>query len=155
MGNRVLRQTLLAWDKYHLKDGVPMLFRNIFMAAADVVNETLEKGEDGEHIPMSARNVVTYYASDDMAMPASKITNLRNKIVSRRLGMTGPEDMDKVAQNVYAIDCDNFNNKYDFPKGHAYFLDDVKGNPGEAFLHMADCIKSGRVRHDEGRKLIL
>lgn len=155
MGNRVLRQMLFAWDKYHLKNGVPMLFRNIFMAAADVVNETLEKGKDGEHIPLSARNVVTYYASDDMAMPASKITNLKNKIVSRRLGMTGPEDMNKVPGNVYAVDCDNFNNSYDFPKGHSYFLDDGKGKPGEAFLHMASCIKTGRVRSEGDRRLVL
>ena len=155
MGNRVLRQMLVAWDKYHLKNGVPMLFRNIFMAAADVVNETLEKGKDGEHIPLSARNVVTYYASDDMAMPASKITNLKNKIVSRRLGMTGPEDMNKVPGNVYAIDCDDFNNSYDFPKGHSYFLNDGKREPGETFLHMASCIKTGRVRHEGDRRLVL
>ncbi|MBW2644609.1 MAG: alpha/beta hydrolase [Deltaproteobacteria bacterium] len=155
MGNRVLRRTLFDWDRYHLANGVPMLFRNIFMMAADVVNETLEKGKAGEHIPLSARNVVSYYASDDMAMPASKITNLKNKIVSRRLGMTGPEDMSKVPDNVYAIDCDDFNNSYDFPTGHCYFLDDGKGKPGEAFLHMASCIKTGRVRSEKYRRLIL
>ena len=98
---------------------------------------------------------MTYYASDYMAMPASKISNLKNKIVSRRLGMTGPEDMNKVAQNVFAIDCDNFNNSYDFPKGHSYFLDNGKGKPGETFLHMASCIKTGRVRHEGDRRLVL
>lgn len=155
MGNRVLRESIKSWVKYDQQDGAPLLFRNTFLFAADMVNETLEKGKPGEHICDASRNVITYYASDDLALRSSKATNLKNMIASRRLGHSGPEDMNKVSQNVFAIDCDNFNNKYDFPKGHSYFLENGEGKPGEAFLHMADCIKSGRVKHDEGRKLIL
>ncbi len=79
------------------------------MAAADVVNETLEPGQEGQHISPAARNVVVYYAADDLAMRASKIGNIANQIASRRLGHTGPENMDKVENNVYALDCDDFN----------------------------------------------
>ncbi|MGB5769263.1 MAG: hypothetical protein WBM32_05230, partial [Crocosphaera sp.] len=74
-----------------------------------MVNETLEPGQEGQHISPAARNVVVYYAADDLAMRASKIGNIANQIASRRLGHTGPENMDKVENNVYALDCDDFN----------------------------------------------
>ncbi len=152
MGNRVLRETLRVWDKYDLPNGVPMLFRNVFLAAADVVNETLERGNAGELICHASRNVTVYYASDDLALRSSKVSNLKNSVASRRLGHTGPEDMDRVHKNVYAVDCDDFNNSYDFPMGHAYFLGDKKEKPGIVFLHMLECLKEGRVFSDENRR---
>ena len=146
MGNRVFKETLKKWDKYDLASGVPLLFRNTFLIAADIVNEALEEGKDGRFISQTSRNVSVYYASDDLALRASKISNLKNKVASRRLGHTGPEKMDKVPSNVYAIDCDNINNKYDPPKGHSYFTDDGAGNIGLVFEHMLNSIKSGRVK---------
>ncbi len=148
MGNRVLRETLVKWDKYDLKSiGVPYIFRNTFMVAADVVNETLESGKPGAHICHSARNVVVYYASDDLALRASKGANLRNKIASRRLGHTGVEDMTAVSNNVFGVDCDDFNNKYDSPKGHSYFRSGTKkGQPGVVFRHIFSTILTGRVK---------
>jgi esterase/lipase superfamily enzyme len=148
MGNRVLRETLCKWDDYDLADGVPMLFRNIFMVAADVVNETLHRGERGEVITHAARNIVVYYASDDLALRASKAANLKNRVASRRLGHTGPENMRKTADNVSAIDCDDVNTKYDL-KGHSYFRSDADGNPGKVFEHIFDCIDTGRVALDD------
>lgn len=91
MGNRVLRETLAAWNKYDLSDGVPLIFRNTFLVAADIVNESLEVGQKGELICHASRNVIVYYASDDLALRASKAANLKNKVASRRLGHTGPE----------------------------------------------------------------
>ena len=125
--------------------------------AADIVNESLEDGQDGRLISQSSRNVSVYYASDDLALRSSKISNLKNMVASRRLGHTGPENMNNVQSNVYAIDCDNFNNKYDFPKGHSYFLDDDNNNIGLVFEHMFNTIKSGRVLVDDkiNRKHIL
>ena len=146
MGNRVFKETLKKWDKYDLASGVPLLFRNTFLIAADIVNEALEEGKDGRFISQTSRNVSVYYASDDLALRASKISNLKNKVASRRLGHTGPEKMDKVPSNVYAIDCDNINNKYDPPKGHSYFTDDGAGNIGLVFEHMLNSIKSARVK---------
>jgi hypothetical protein len=70
--------------------------------------------------------------------------------VTKRLGHTGPENMDLVANNVYAIDCDDFNNSYDTPTGHSYFLGDGDGNPGKVFQHMLHAMKTGRVKVDEG-----
>jgi len=154
MGNRVLRGTLSAWQKYDLPKGVPMIFRNTFLVAADVVNETLHEGETGEVICHASRNVVVYHASDDLALRASKASNLKNKIASRRLGHTGPEDIDKTPKNVYSVDCDDVNNSYDMPKGHSYFRSGKRrGSPGKVFNHIFECLEVGRVYpEDEFRR---
>lgn len=149
MGNRVLRETLSMWNKYDLANGVPLLFRNTILMAADIVNESLEYDQEGLLISQSARNVSVYFASDDLALRSSKISNLKNKVASRRLGHTGPENMKKVQSNVYAIDCDNFNNKYDSPKGHSYFLADQSDKIGSVFEHLFNTIKTGRVDVDD------
>lgn len=154
MGNRVLRQTLINWYKYDQPFGLPLLFRNTFLVAADILNESLQKGQQGELISQASRNVVVYYASDDLAMRASKISNLKNSEASRRLGHTGPEDMGLTPRNVYAIDCDEVNTIYDYPKGHSYFRSGKKkGEPGVVFDHIFETIMTGRVfPSDEFRK---
>lgn len=150
MGNRVLRETLTAWDKYDLASGVPLIFRNTFLVAADIVNESLQEGERGELICHASRNVIVYYASDDLALRASKASNLKNKIASRRLGHTGPENMRLTPANVYAVDCDDINNVYDTPKGHSYFRSGrAEGKPGLVFEHIFAALISGRVFPDE------
>ncbi|MEH6453920.1 MAG: alpha/beta hydrolase [Psychromonas sp.] len=148
MGNRVLRNAISSWVKYDMGGNMPQLFRNVFMVAADVVNHTLEFKEKGCYIPDSARNVVVYYANDDLAMPASKIANLKNMTASRRLGMTGPESMseERLARNVYEVDCDDFNNSWGDRKGHTYFLKNSRGKISPVIYHMIDAIAGGRVK---------
>lgn len=163
MGNRVFRESVKAWAKYDRNYNLTIIFRNSFLAAADVVNETLEPGKDGNLITQCSRNVTVYHASDDMALRASKITNLKNKIVSRRLGHTGPENPKKMAKNVYSADCDDVNTKYDFPAGHSYFLNNKKDVregeeliPGAVFNHIFNSIRTGRVKDDpQGSKNII
>ncbi len=145
MGNRVLRQSLVEWNKYDLVSGVPLILRNTFMVAADVVNETLHYGQPGELISHASRNVVVYYASDDLALRASKAANLKNKVASRRLGHSGAEDMRKTPRNVFQADCDDINTDYDRPTGHDYFRYNEEGKAGLVFEHMFQCISSGRV----------
>ncbi|QUS57386.1 alpha/beta hydrolase [Pseudovibrio brasiliensis] len=153
MGARVYRGALESWEKNSLKDGVPFLFRNSFLMAADIVNEALEKGKSGELITHASKNVVVYHASDDLALRASKAANLKNGVASRRLGHTGPEDLRKVSKNVFSIDCDEVNSVYDFPKGHSYFASDKEGEEGgEVFKHMLQCITAGRVFPDDPNK---
>jgi hypothetical protein len=135
--------------KFKLVDrgnGVPRLFRNAFLVAADIENESLHRGQAGAAICDAFRNVVVYHASDDLAMNASKVANLANYIASRRLGHTGPEDMALTPQNVYAVDCDDVNelNVHD-PAGHSYFV--VRG----VFQHMFDSMSTGRVDANDGR----
>ena len=87
-------------------------------------------------------------------MRASKVSNLKNAEASRRLGHSGPEDMDLTPKNVYAIDCDDVNTDYDPPKGHSYFrgIPETK-KPGAVFEHIFQTITSGRVfPDDETRK---
>jgi len=152
MGNRVFRETLSVWNQYDLANGVPLLFRNTILMAADIVNESLEYEDSGRLISQASRNVSVYFASDDLALRSSKVSNLKNKIASRRLGHTGPEDMSKVQTNVYSIDCDNFNTDYDFPQGHAYFMENENGKAGHVFNHMFSTIKTGRVKVDNAAK---
>ena len=125
------------------------------MVAADVVNETLVPGESGRYISAACRNVTVYFASDDWALRASKVTNLKSKIVSRRLGRTGPEDMSKVASNVYAVDCDDFNNTLDPPAGHSYFLTDAAGHPSPVFPHLLRSLRTGRVHADPSTRTLI
>jgi len=154
MGNRVLRQTLVNWHKYDQPNGLPLLFRNTFLVAADILNESLHRGQDGELISHASRNVVVYYASDDLALRASKVSNLKNAEASRRLGHSGPEDMERTPKNVYAVDCDEVNTLYDPPKGHSYFRSGKKkGEPGIVFDHIFQCLLTGRAfPSDEFRK---
>lgn len=153
MGNRVFRQTLTNWHKYDQPNGLPLLFRNAFLVAADILNESVHKGEPGELISHASRNVVVYYASDDLALRASKISNLKNAEASRRLGHTGPEDMDKTPKNIYAIDCDDVNTSYDKPKGHSYFRSgNKKGKPGVVFEHIFETMLTGRVFPKEEKR---
>lgn len=153
MGNRVLRETLIAWNKYDLPNGVPLIFKNTFMVAADVVNECFEVGEPGRLICDSSRNAVVYYAADDLALRASKVANLKNKIASRRLGHTGPEDMQLTPKNVYAIDCDDVNETHGDPKGHSYFRSGKEeGKPSPVFNHIFSVLVSGRVFQNETQR---
>jgi len=157
MGNRVFRQTLSTWRKYDQPNGLPLLFRNTFLVAADILNESLHKGQPGELICHASRNVVVYYASDDLALRASKVSNLKNGEASRRLGHSGPENMDLTPKNVYAIDCDEVNSVYDPPKGHSYFRSGKKkGEPGVVFDHIFQTMLTGRpFPSDEFRKFTI
>lgn len=121
MGNRVLRQTLKLWNERFLFNGIPMIFRNIFMVAADVVNETLAYGNDGITISHAAHKVHVLFAADDLALRGSKAANLRHGIASRRLGHTGVGNRQNVPHNIVQLDCDGLNNHMD-RLGHTYFL---------------------------------
>lgn len=132
---------------------MPQLFRNVFMIAADVKNEILEEDEDGRFIVDSGRNIIVYFANDDFAMPASKVANVKNRTLSRRMGMTGPENLSKLPSKVYEVDCDDFNNQFDI-KGHTYFMENDKGKVSPIIKHMTDAIKTGRVTPKD-RSIIL
>lgn len=142
MGNRVLATALASWA--HDYGVVPAMFRSLFLAAADVANDLFEPERPGAVLSDSARHVVVYHAADDFALRTSKIVNLKNRIVRRRLGHTGPADPARVPANVVAVDCDDFNNLYD-PLGHSYLLADPDGRPGMALQHMVQTMRTGRV----------
>ena len=148
MGARVLvGATNRAVDYYQL-NGFPQIFNNIFLAAPDIVNEALEPNKRGQWIPVAANNVIVYHASDDWALRTSIAANVFNIIASRRLGQRGPEDMNKVPRNVFALNCSGFNSTYDTVIGHRYFgsLPGETGRkPGLLFEHMQLCIEKEKV----------
>lgn len=156
MGNRVLVNAMKEWveDKQHT--GMPQLFRNVFMVAADVENEILEPDQKGRHIVDSARNTLVYFAGDDLAMPAAKIVNVYARTLSRRMGMTGPETLRKLPERkVFEIDCDDFNNQFDPPFGHTYFLTDRNGLVSPLIEHVCKAIQTGRVDGQQSQRLSL
>ena len=87
-------------------------------------------------------------APADPPRPDPLPTDVTELPVSRRLGHTGPEDMSRVAKNVYAIDCDDFNNSIDPPVGHTYFLHDQKGAASPVFVHIWHALTTGRADAD-------
>lgn len=151
MGARVLSGALNRAVQYFQLNGFPLIFRNIFLSAPDLVDEALESDQEGMWIPFAARNVVVYYASDDRALQSSRFVNLAgNNVNSRRLGQRGPESFDKISsRNVFSLDCGDFNNEYDFVIGHGYFSSDRSGNPGAVVRHMQVTIENGRVPSTE------
>ncbi len=51
--------------------------------------------------------MIVYHAADDLALRSSKVANLKNRIVKRRLGHTGPAELERASANIAAIDCDD------------------------------------------------
>jgi esterase/lipase superfamily enzyme len=154
MGNCVLATALSSWAQAY--STVPALFRNLFMVAADVANDLFAPGQPGTLISAAARNVVVYHAADDFALRSSKVANVKNRIVRRRLGHTGPADLAQAPANVVAVDCDDFNCRYD-PLGHSYLLADPAGRPGAVLRHLVEAMRGGRVAGlaAEQRRMIL
>lgn len=148
MGNRVLRETLHDLVHYDLFFGMPLLFKNVFMAAPDLVNNTLQHNMRGCSISYAAKNVIVYYSSNDLALRSSKTLNCKNKVASRRLGHTGSEKSKFLPKNITCIDCDSVSNIYDPPFGHKYFLLDETGEKsGKVFHHIINCLTSNMVNN--------
>lgn len=160
MGTRVFRNSMNYWSKRFAKSQhVPFMFRNSFLVASDVANHTLEKGKIGYAICEASKNVVSYYASDDLALRTSKAANVKNGQVGRRLGHSGPENMKKnnndVPDNVYAVDCNDVNTDYDSPMGHSYYIENKNGKPNKVFKHIKEIIMTGRVKADDKRMVTI
>lgn len=147
MGNRVLRETLLAAQKYDLRDGLPIVFKNTFLIAADIPNHDLQKGEPGSVICDASAHVHVSYAPDDLALNASKIANIKNRIASRRLGHTGIEDISLCLDNITQVNCNEFNNQYD-KLGHTYFIEDELGNAGILFKYIHSCMRKKTINRE-------
>ncbi len=140
MGNRILRRAMSYWATNILHHAPPYIFRNCFMAAADVANEALDVGSEGEAISFASRNVVVYYSANDLALRASKIANASE--VSRRLGHTGPYDSEVTPTNVFSFDCSDIPTPND-RNGHSYIYEKPLTK------HMLAMIKSGRVTESD------
>ena len=63
--------------------------------------------------------------------------------------------MPTVATNVYAVDCDDFNNTVDSPAGHSYFLTDANDHPSPVFPHLLRSLRTGRVHADPSTRTLI
>jgi hypothetical protein len=181
MGNRVLSNVLHSWGNSFGGGRVPLVFRNAFMVAADVPSTSLERDQPGNVITLAARNVVVYYAGDDKRMDESMLANaVRGHYASEdnpsgeigqsvyfagdtstRMGHFGPDDPRKTRRNVYRVNCDQFNDRFD-QEGHSYLLTDrpadkndpgyqVTGNVSPVLKHLASAIDTGQVEAGSNR----
>jgi esterase/lipase superfamily enzyme len=149
MGNRVTRGAVKNWISQDLMGHPPLLFRNIFLVAADIRYDSLEKHHPADDLPHICRNLTVYHAADDLALRASKTMNKGNRITSLRMGHKGPRDLDILPNNVYSVDCGDINLDCNPGLGHTYFLTcekDDQAVPSNAFLHIANTLKTGRVQ---------
>jgi hypothetical protein len=97
-------------------------------------------------ITHASRNVVFYFASDDLAQCSSKYANLQNRIVPRRHGHSSPEEMERTPRNMFQADRDHIDTANDIPLGHNYSRYGCKsGQPGKVFNHIFQFIALGRV----------
>jgi len=141
MGNRVLKETLSRWSQEDLYGGMIGLFDNMFLKAPDIVNTSFEPGYKGSILAGAAKKIFVYHAEDDIALRGSKIANIKNRIpLTKRLGHTGPANMDKIPDNIYSVGCDTINTVADPLLGHSYFFNSVSGKPTLVLHHIKDMI---------------
>ncbi|MCM8612500.1 alpha/beta hydrolase [Accumulibacter sp.] len=169
MGNRVAMNTLHYWATNFGNGGVPFIFQNAFLIAADIPSNSLEENQPGEYISKACRNVSVYYAGDDKRMEQSVFANRFRGVTTSRLGDNGPDRPERVAGNVYRIDCNVFNSDFDRDGGHGYFLTDqrdtdakaalvggeIKGRTSPIIDHILGSIGSGRVEAKPDRTFAL
>lgn len=145
MGARVLTSTLAEMALTFGEDSFIQYFSHVFMAAPDLVNNALECEKEGEKIPKIANNIIIYHARDDLALGASQIANLRHRVLSRRLGRTGVKSLNKVPDNIYQVDCNDFNHQFEPGVGHVYFLTDPWNRTSPIVKHVVNTIIAQQV----------
>ncbi|MEO1763782.1 MAG: alpha/beta hydrolase [Cyanobacteria bacterium J06629_18] len=142
MGNRVFRATVRDLRNIFDIDEIPFLFKQVFLCAADIPNESLHVDDNrgGQLIPYTCDWVICYYARDDIPLIASGVIN---GLKSRMLGLTGVEDISQTLDNVFQADCSSFNGDFDLT-GHGYFLS-KDGDISPVFYHVFQAIANNNV----------
>ena len=149
MGNRVLKETIHRYRSEWNWSALPQMFEYVFMKAADTTSSIFDRYGKGVGLPEIARNVIIYYAKDDLALNASKVingvTDSQPGPLSQRLGRVGlsKASLASLPENVFQFDCGMFNNIYDPPLGHTYFFH--KGLPSPCLTHMIGLLGSDKT----------
>lgn len=144
MGTRVFYKSLLRYRQV-IGLNLPNIANNIFLVAPDVINTALEPEHDAYHIVSVAENIVVYYAVDDLAMSASRLANSTKGESQQRLGKLGAADFTKLPDNVYQVNCQDFNNRFEFILGHRYFMRDMFNHISPVIYHMVDALEQGQI----------
>lgn len=119
MGNYVLSCALQEWSTLTPKRINVPFFKNSFLVAADIEDDSLEPGKPGDLICEKSEKVVVYFAPDDRALYTSK--TIRGDRYYR-LGAYGPAHYSRLT-NVTAVNCRAVNQKSDNFFGHSYYTD--------------------------------
>lgn len=101
MGNYVLRHAVQSFARDYKPGGMPRLFDNIFLMAADEDDDAFELPHKFARLPELASAVHVYFASNDMALHISDGT----KGNPDRLGSTGPRTLTDLPRKVTLVDC--------------------------------------------------
>lgn len=100
MGNWALRHALRKFIE--LNEGrTPRVFDCAFLMAADEDHDALQEPLKLKALDQVANQVFVYHANNDVALTISD----RTKGMADRLGSDGPQNLDRVSERVFAIDC--------------------------------------------------
>lgn len=141
MGNYLLSCALQEWSIFTPKRINAPLFKNSFLVAADIEDDSLEQGKQGALICEKSENVVVYFAPDDRALTGSKAIH---GDYYYRLGAYGPAHYSRLT-NVVAVNCRAVNQKSDNFFGHSYYTDiaNSKTTPGKVVQQIISIIIRG------------
>jgi esterase/lipase superfamily enzyme len=115
MGNYVLRHAIQAF--LEIGGGIrPHIFSQILLVGADDDADALAREDKLRPICAMADRVSVFYTNEDALL----VTSDRFKFQGDRLGHRGPENMNTVPDNVYAVDVSVWSNPFPFDEGHNY-----------------------------------
>ena len=103
MGAHLLIRALAAYSRIDaIEEAVPgrFLVDEMTFFAADVSNEVLEKGEDGNIAVGEANRLTSYFSYKDPILSISQVVNRDG-----RLGLAGAERPSRLPRNAFQIDC--------------------------------------------------
>ncbi len=101
MGNYVLQNALKTIDQYTPGTALPRIFEHIFLCAADVDDNVLERGNPMARLHELTRNVTVYFNRGDAALHVSDYT----KGNPDRLGTAGSAHPSAVHSKIHQVDC--------------------------------------------------
>ncbi|NKE45172.1 alpha/beta hydrolase [Roseomonas frigidaquae] len=101
MGNYVLRHAVQSFARDFKPGGMPRLFENIFLMAADEDDDAFELPHKFARLPELAAAVHVYFAANDAALGISDIS----KGNPDRLGQAGPRTLTDLPRKVVLVDC--------------------------------------------------
>lgn len=117
MGVQVLHAAVQSLTRCYLPSGLPLLFQNIFLMAADDDNDALEKPRKLGPLTHIAKHIHVYHSQGDCAL-SNGDAMLSNP---DRLGVGGPAGMTRVSEQVTAIDCSGVDAGAPGDGNHQYF----------------------------------
>ncbi|WP_203070307.1 alpha/beta hydrolase [Falsiroseomonas ponticola] len=114
MGHFALRHAIQAFGRDYKPGGMPRIFDNIFLMAADEDNDAFELAHKFQRLPELASAVHVYYANNDRVLQVSDIT----KSNPDRLGVAGPRTLTDLPRKVTLVDCTQVSGG---GSGHSYY----------------------------------